>query len=417
MAVAKLTKRMTDTIAPKDRTLVVYDADLKGFGLRVLPSGSRAWIVEYRPHPGGRGVSKKRITIGSAATLTPEQARKRAREILAAVRLGADPSAERGALRSAVTLRKAWQRYRASHLQRKGRSDGTVAGYADHVERLLADWLDKPLILLAQDPHLVKERHDKITRKNGPYIANGAMRTLRAIYSHARRTDRSLPADNPVNVVDWNLEKRRQTGMGPKELPHWFSQLEKLSNPIRREFHLLCLLSGSRPGALSAARVEHLDFQRRVLHIPRPKGGADRAFDLPLSRPMVRSLIRAIRAGRLLYPDAAAEWLFPAASKSRHIEEHKEDRAVLGKWGNDLRQSYRTLAQAAGVAEIDAHLLMNHSLPGVNAGYMTKGKLLSHLRAQQERISAFILSASKAKTKLKEKKLGDRRGGWPDASE
>jgi hypothetical protein len=36
--------------------------------------------------------------------------------------------------------------------------------------------------------------------------------------------------------------------------------------------------------------------------------------------------------------------------------------------GNDLRQSYRTLAQVAGVWELDVHLMMNHSLPGVNAG-------------------------------------------------
>jgi hypothetical protein len=71
--------------------------------------------------------------------------------------------------------------------------------------------------------------------------------------------------------------------------------------------------------------------------------------------------------------------------------EHKEDRDVLSKWGNDLRQSYRTLGQAAGVSELDIHLLMNHSLPGVNAGYITRDKLLrDHLRKQQERISAIV---------------------------
>ena len=65
---------------------------------------------------------------------------------------------------------------------------------------------------------------------------------------------------------------------------------------------------------------------------------------------------------------------------------------MLSKWGNDLRQSYRTLAQAAGVSELDIHLLMNHSLPGVNAGYITRDKLLrDHLRKQQERISAVVM--------------------------
>jgi hypothetical protein len=63
--------------------------------------------------------------------------------------------------------------------------------------------------------------------------------------------------------------------------------------------------------------------------------------------------------------------------------EHKEGRETLAKWGNDLRQTDRTVAQAAGIADLDIHLLMNHAVPGVNAGYITRSKLLSdHLRRQ-----------------------------------
>jgi integrase len=164
-----------------------------------------------------------------------------------------------------------------------------------------------------------------------------------------------------------------------------------LDNPIRREFHLLTLLSGSRPTALKTIRITDIDFRRRLIHIPRPKGGAIKAFDIPLSRTMVRCLLRAMRAGRLLYPDQAATWLFPADSADGHLVVHKEDRSTLSKYGNDLRQTYRTLAQVAGVSELDVHLLMNHSLPGVNAGYITRDVLLDgHLRTQQERISAVI---------------------------
>jgi hypothetical protein len=107
---------------------------------------------------------------------------------------------------------------------------------------------------------------------------------------------------------------------------------------------------------------------------------------------MIRCIIRAIRFGRILHAERAKNWLFPADSETGHLVEHKEERDVLSKWGNDLRQSYRTLAQAAGVSELDIHLLMNHSLPGVNAGYITRDKLLrDHLRKQQERISAIVI--------------------------
>jgi hypothetical protein len=46
------------------------------------------------------------------------------------------------------------------------------------------------------------------------------------------------------------------------------------------------------------------------------------------------------------------------------------------------------------VPELDVHLLMNHSIPGVNAGYITRNKLLrDHLRIQQEAISRKIVDA------------------------
>jgi hypothetical protein len=90
----------------------------------------------------------------------------------------------------------------------------------------------------------------------------------------------------------------------------------------------------------------------------------------------------------------SGEGHFPADSTSGHLAEHKEDRRKLAKWGNDLRQTYRTVAQAAGIADPDIHLLMNHSVAEVNAGYITRSKLLNnHLRWQQETISRQILDA------------------------
>jgi len=276
-------------------------------------------------------------------------------------------------------------------MKRKGRNSGTIEGYRDHMERLFKDWLDNPLARLGRQPHLVVERHEKISKENGPYIANGSMRSLRAVYNHARKSNTDLPAVNPVSAIDWNKEHRRNTGMGPNDISGWLKELYAMDNPLRREFHLFTLFSGSRPTALKKIRMEHVDLRQRIIHIPRPKGGEEKAFDIPLSRPMIRSIIRAIRWGRIMYSAQAKSWLFPADSEPGHLVEHKEERNVLSKWGNDLRQSYRTLAQAAAVSELDIHLLMNHSLPGVNAGYITRDRLLrDHLRQQQQRISELV---------------------------
>jgi hypothetical protein len=111
---------------------------------------------------------------------------------------------------------------------------------------------------------------------------------------------------------------------------------------------------------------------------------------------MIRCLARAIRASRALYPIAASTWIFAGNSGEGHVSEQREERSVLFAYGNDLRQTYRTMGQAAGVSDVDMHLLMNHSLPGVNAGYITRAKLVEdHLRGAQERLSCFMLTAGK----------------------
>jgi hypothetical protein len=247
------------------------------------------------------------------------------------------------------TLKEAWERYRESHLLRKGRSEKTIDGYCDHVERVFIEWLDTPLGEIAADPAGVAKKHDDITREKGPYIANASMRTLRAIYNHARKINKSLPLDNPADAIDWNREERRDTGMSPEDLKEWFIDLAAIDNPVRRELHLFTLLSGSRTTALQEIRLGHIDFRRRLLNIPCPKGGSKRAFDIPLSREMILCLCRAIRFGRILYPSQARDWVFPADSASGHVAEIKEDRDTLSKWGNDLRQTFRNIAATAHV--------------------------------------------------------------------
>ncbi|MFD9901283.1 integrase arm-type DNA-binding domain-containing protein [Mesorhizobium sp. NPDC059025] len=372
----------------------VNDTELKGFVV-VIGRRTKTFAAQASFWRNGMREFATRKKIGEAGDMTSRDARSKAKEILAKIARGERPDDESSIKRGALSLRTAWERYREGHMVRKGRSAGTIENYRDHMDRLFADWLDKPLARLGRQPNLVVERHEKITREHGAYIANGAMRSLRAVYNHACKSHLDLPRANPVIAVDWNKEHRRETGMGAGPLAAWFAELSGLSNIVRREFHLLTLLSGSRPTALKHVRPEHVDFRRRVLHIPKPKGGEERAFDIPLSRPMIRCIIRALRIGRVAYPNQAESWLFPADSTSGHLVEHKEDRRDLSKWGNELRQTYRTLAQSAGVSQLDVHLLMNHSLPGVNAGYITRDGLLGdHLRKQQERISKIIIDAA-----------------------
>src|SRR5258706_587790 len=72
-----------------------WDNMLPGFGVRVQRSGASSYVVKYRAGSGGRQVLPKRVTLGSTAKLTPDEARVLAKKMLGRVANGADPAVER----------------------------------------------------------------------------------------------------------------------------------------------------------------------------------------------------------------------------------------------------------------------------------------------------------------------------------
>jgi integrase len=397
-----LTDRAVGALPQHPAKQVDYrDTEVRGFFVRV-GARRKTYMIQGDLRKDGKRFSVK-LAIGPAGEFTAREARARAKTLLGMIQQGIHPNPKaamhdtRNVQGRGPTLRTAWKNYLQSHLIRKGRSQKTVNNYADHVERLLKDWLDVPLEVLGNDPELVKAKHDLITEDNGPYMANGCMRTYRAIYRHARKTARHLPFENPVSGVDWNREKRRNSGMGAADIKGWFADLAHIENPLRRELHLLMLLSGSRPDPMRKIDLKHIDLRGRALFVPTPKGGEEKAFCIPLSRQMICAIIRAIRLGRIMYPKRRDGWLFPADSASGHIVEYKEDRSTLAHWGNDLRQTYRTIGQAIGISPLDMHLLMNHSVPDINSGYITRSKLQAHLLGIQQQISDFLLEVAARK--------------------
>src|SRR5437660_6268171 len=95
----KLTKRTVDAAEIKASEYFLWDDELPGFGLRVLPSGRKGYVVQYRA-----GRRSRRITLGPSTVLACEQARNRAITIIAAVRNGEDPAAKRDADREAINV-------------------------------------------------------------------------------------------------------------------------------------------------------------------------------------------------------------------------------------------------------------------------------------------------------------------------
>lgn len=376
--------------APPGRQLVLRDAQ-PGFYL-VIGQHTRTWMIQcdVRDPLGRRRTVKE--PVGRWPEVSVRDARAKAKARLGELqREGRMP--ER---RPDTTLGDAW-----AHLEKTApaRLQGsTIEGYRQLYARRLAPWADVALARFAEKPHIVAEEHARLTREAGEYAANAFPRLFRRLYRQGRaQLDPRLIHVEWGQAVGFNKEHRRKTGMEVGELAAWHAALDALGNPVRRAFHLFCLLSGSRPDALARARWEHVDVRRRALHVPSPKGGPSRAFDIPLSRPMLACLARARRAGRMLRPEAARSWVFPAHSGPGHIVEWREDRADLPKWVMDLRQSYVIAAEHLDISERLLKRLLNHATQDVTMGYGDRTRIWTQLLAAQERMSKHLMAESRSR--------------------
>jgi hypothetical protein len=79
----KLTKRTIDATEPQATEFFLWDEGIPGFGLRVMPSGRKSFVVQFRA-----GRRARRMSLGPSTVLTCDQARNRAITIIAAVKNG-----------------------------------------------------------------------------------------------------------------------------------------------------------------------------------------------------------------------------------------------------------------------------------------------------------------------------------------
>ena len=73
MARLKLTKRTVESLKVREKDHIAFDVELPGFGVRVMPSGKRFFLIQYRRH--GR---TRRVMIGQFGPVTAENARREA---------------------------------------------------------------------------------------------------------------------------------------------------------------------------------------------------------------------------------------------------------------------------------------------------------------------------------------------------
>lgn len=396
---------------------VERDDKLPGFFVVVGKTRKTFTVQVDGRKPDGTRTSR-REKIGTFPEMSASAARERARAVQ--IELGRrKPKAEP----DAYTLRRGWDAYRelmARKVEAGEKSAATLANY-DRAFRHVEDWAERPLAEISASTEMVQRRFRDITDgrvtgenlRGGKGTANLVAVFLGVVYRYVQDSglQRDLPDFVPSRAVRHEMHTlpRRRRALSAKDLPAWNAQRLALS-PVRREFHLLNLLTGSRQEQLRTLLWSDVDFDAGTVHFPKPKGGTSRAYTIPMSTAMRDCLMRARDAGRMLNERAARTYVFPAeprksrgrkdgAPPSLHMVEHKEERDRLSHWGSDLRRTYKTLGKEAGVPEFLLDLFQNHAQGGVSRGYNIREVMGGDfLTEAQERISAYLTAHLDNKT-------------------
>ena len=403
MASQKLGRKFLSGLGPITKAQIIYDTELKGFGLKLLPpssknpQGTKSWIVEYRPGAGGRSVAKKRVVLGSISSLPAEQARDRAKTMLANVRLGADPSAARAERRAAKTIAELATLYSAeTDPVRKAR---TVQTYATYWNNHLLPLMGAMVAAAVTKADVVRLHRSVGSEKQ--VTANRLVTLLAHFYSWAQENGHVPQGCNPASGVDRFKESGKERFLTAEELGRlgatirlaetkgvpWAptdlanpkakhatkdpeSRVTKISPQAAGAIRLL-IFTGARLREVLHLEWAHVDLGRGMLFLPDSKSGKK---TIVLGAPAIAILhsLRdlGIEDARKAKPGATK----PLSAFVFSTEDMKRPK-------HDLSRPWRLITRAADLVGLRLHDL-RHSYASVGAaaslGLPIIGKLLGH---------------------------------------
>ena len=406
----KLTKTKVSAAQPvKGKTVMIWDAETRGFGLRISPGGTKAFILQRRIRK-----TERRITIGRAEDISLDKARKEAARLIGQFVDGYDPVAEkqREAVR-ALTLKDAFENYIAAPVQKRGASKGklrkpaTVLDIRKQMKRF-DDWLLLPITEISED--MVKTRHGQLLKKSKAQ-ANLAFRYLRAALNYAiADSDPSSPAltRNPVDRLN------RTSAWGNVEAVKRFVPADRLAEFVEavqigltglrnetehRDAILFMLLTGARTGEVMGDRRagyppllwSQVDLDAGTVFLPDPKNRT--AFTIYLSYQIIDMLKerKKIR-GKGEFVFAKANGAFAEDMRAAH----RRLKSIMGFriTNHDLRRTYVTAANSTRLTQYTLKALVNHVSGGdVTAGYVQVTE--AEIRRAAQDVADFILSPAR----------------------
>ncbi|WP_131196872.1 site-specific integrase [Lichenihabitans psoromatis] len=387
----KLTKRLVDSTAAGPAQTLVWDGEVKGFGLRVTPAGAKSYILNYRTADG----RTRRYTIGKhGSPWTCEEARTKALAVLRELAAGTDPLAIKEAARVVITVAELVELYLAEGPATKpNKKASSWATDASNLRRHVVPLMGRKAVKSVTAVDVSRLQADIAAGKSAADIKTGFMgrAIVRGGKGIATRvlaifgamcefaTKRAILPFNPAKGVELAKGEKKERFLVDREVVALADALAVMEDsrtlaPAMANAIRLLLLTGCRRNEIRSLRWDWVDFDRGCLRLPDSKTGAK---IVPLAAAVLELLASMERTSQYVLPSTKTEGHIVGLQKAwdRVRERATElaqvraqaageplDRApnLTGVRLHDLRHSYASFAVADGATLFMVGKVLGH---------------------------------------------------------
>lgn len=349
---ARISKRLVDTAKPKDKDYFIWDGDMPGFGLRIMKSGKKSYMVQYRH--GGR---TRRVTFGRVGIMTPDEARKEARDLLTAAGKGANPADDIQKYRTTPTVANICERFMSEYVPTHCK-ESTAKEYQRAMDLFIQPAIGPRKITDISRTEIAKLHHD---HRDKPYQANRTLGVLSVMFNQCEIWGLRPDGSNPCRHVKKYQEKKRERFLSEEELKRLWQTLDECekngseSASACNAFRLL-ILTGCRLGEIQTLKWEYI--KEDGIYLPDSKTGAKKVYIGNEVHELLEGIKRGDKNPYVIIGTVEGKYLSDLQKPWRRIRKIAglEDLRI-----HDLRHSYASFALANGASLAEIGKLLGHS--------------------------------------------------------
>ena len=328
-----------------------FDACQRGFMLEVRCSGGKTYYQRYTDEHG----RERQYKLGPADVLTLDQARRKARQVVAEALLGADPQERRRELRAVPQLNRfVYERY------------------LPHVRTYKSSWrTDETVLRIHILPTLGKLALDEIksdaisnlvNRMREDGYASGTINRviviLRYLYNLARKWKVAGVADNPAAGLSAGPDVQRNRFLSEEEAEALVRSINSDQNRTAARAIMLLLLTGARRNEITFAKWDYVDWKNRTLLVPKSKSGRPRVIALNQSAIALLKTTPRIDGNSFVFPSPVNG--LPSASLYFPWDRIRTRAGLPDVRLHDLRHSFASFLVNRGVSLYVVQGLLGH---------------------------------------------------------